>query len=236
MVNKDMKTCAIIIAAYDCAEYIIKCINSVKNQYRIPGWHYDLRIGVDGCKKTADVLKKNKIKFYWSKKNVGAYIMRNSLINFEKADIYSYFDADDVMLQGYIRYQINIINNVHQAVLLAKYQCDKNLNYINRKPIIETGGAMAFTHEIWEALGGYYGYRCAGDTDFMERLKMAGFKIYESLKGMYLRRRHPKSLTKSGVTRYGGAYRKKAWKEMCWNREQGIIKIKPTIVGLEEIR
>jgi glycosyltransferase involved in cell wall biosynthesis len=231
-----MKKIAIIIAAYDCAEYIIKCINSVKNQYRVPGWQYDLRIGIDGCRKTAEILKENKIKFYWSEKNVGAYIMRNSLISLGKADIYSYFDADDVMLQGYIRYQINIINNVHQAVLLAKFQCDKNLKFIkSSKPIIETGGAIAFTHEIWKALGGYYGHRCAGDTDFMERIKMAGFKIYESLAGMYLRRRHLKSLTKSGITRYGGAYRKKVWAEMCWNREQGIIKIKPTIVKLEEI-
>lgn len=231
-----MKTCAIIIAAYDCPEFILACVESVKKQINIPGWQYDIRIGVDGCKKTADILRKNKVPFYWSPKNHGAYIIRNSLIYLKPADVYSYFDADDVMLQGYIGKQIIETERGADGILLPKMQVDQNMKTIKKEPIIESGGAMAFTHEVLEALGGYYRYRCAGDTDFMERMRMHGFLIVECLQPpYYLRRRHNKSLTKSGLTRYRSEYRLKSWAEMTKKREQGIIKIKPTTVELESM-
>ena len=152
------------------------------------------------------------------------------------ADVYSYFDADDVMLQGYLKFQIEEIEKGSDGVLLPKMQVDKNLKTIKEKPIVESGGAMAFTHEVLERLGGYYRYRCAGDTDFMKRMEMAGFLISEVYgPAFYLRRRHNKSLTKSGPTRYGSEYRKKSWAQMCKFRDQGIIKIKPTTVELERM-
>ena len=45
-----MKTCAIIIAAYNADKYILECYESVKNQIPLEGWEYEIRIGVDGKK------------------------------------------------------------------------------------------------------------------------------------------------------------------------------------------
>ena len=226
-----MKKCAIIIAAYNADKYILECYNSVKNQIPLEGWEYDIRIGVDGCQKTADVLRKNKIPFYWSEKNVGAYIMRNSLIAIGQADMYSIFDADDVMFANYISSTLSLNAD---AVMSAKINCNENL-----KPIqgarIEYGGAITFSKNILESLGGFYGVRVAADSDFMQRISMAGYKIHEINEPLYYRRRHPNALTKKSDTGIGSPYRKKVWKDMCEKREQGIIKIKPTVIPLKKI-
>lgn len=229
------KKIAIIISTYNCPEFIMDCIKSIKCQEPAYGWDYDIRIGVDGCKVTKAALKLKKIPFYYSEQNVGAYIIRNSLIYIEHADIYSYFDSDDIMTKNYIRTQINALSQKNiNACILGKFQCDEKMHKIKNDPVIESGGAMAFTHDVLQKVGGYYRHRCAGDTDMMERIKMSGENILKINGGYYYRRRHKKSLTKSGATAYGGQYRKKVWGEMCKNRENGIIKINPTIIRLEK--
>ena len=223
--------CAVIIAAYNAEKYILDCYESVKNQIPLEGWSVDIRVGVDGCQKTADVLRKNKIPFYWSEKNVGAYIMRNSLIYQDTADCYAIFDADDVMFPEYL---YKSLQGNHDAVMTAKINCNENL-----KPIqgarIEYGGAITFTHRVLDALGGFYGVRVAADTDFMFRCIDAGYEITEIKEPLYYRRRHPNALTKKSDTGIGSSYRKKVWKDMCEKREQGIIKIKPTVISLKKI-
>ena len=223
--------CAIIIAAYNADKYILECYNSVKNQIPLEGWSVDIRIGVDGCQKTAGILRKNKIPFYYSDKNVGAYIMRNSLMAVSPADCYAIFDADDVMFPEYL---CKSLQGNHDAVMTAKINCNEKL-----KPIqgarIEKGGAITFTHGVLERVGGFYGVRCAADTDFMYRCIDAGFEIFEIKEPLYYRRRHSGSLTKKSDTGIGSHYRKKVWRDMCEKREQGIIKIKPTVIPLKKI-
>jgi glycosyltransferase involved in cell wall biosynthesis len=224
--------CAIIIAAYNVPEYIMQCVNSVKNQIPTAGWEYDLRIGVDGCKKTADVLRKNKIPFYYSYNNVGAYVMRNSLIYLRPADLYCYFDADDAMFPEFLN---TCLCNFNDVIMPGKFQCNEKMQPIKKIPIVESGGAICFTNIVLNHLGGFYNARCAADTDFMHRCEMAGYKIHKIQQGLYKRRRHNKSLTMSGKTIHGGAYRKEVWKQMTVDRQKGIIKITPRTTALEFI-
>ena len=228
-----MKKCAVVIAAYNCPEYVIQAYNSVKNQKPFSGWEYDIRIGVDGCEKTSQALK--NIKHYYSDENVGHLIMRNSIIGIEPADAYAYFDADDIMNENFLFECLKKIDEGEHLVIPAKIQCDVNLKPIKDNPVIQSGGAMVFTHAVIEAIGGFPPYRCAGDTDFMERAKMAGFKICEIQEALYQRRLHDNNLTRSGLTIYGGEYRKKAWQKMTEDREFGIIKIDPTVTPLKVI-
>lgn len=224
-----MKTCAIIIPAYNADKYIIECYSSVKNQIPTGGYVYDIRIGVDGCHKTAMILESNKIPFYWSEKNVGAYIMRNSLMAIQKADMYCIFDADDVMFPEFLKRSLE-----YDCSMTAKINCNEKLKPLQGAKI-EYGGAITFTHNILVVLGGYYGTRCAADSDFMSRIIMAGYNIQEINEPLYYRRRHSESLTKKSDTGIGSPYRKKVWKSMCEKREKGIIKIKPTTVKLERV-
>ena len=156
--------------------------------------------------------------------------MRNSLIYHAPADIYSIFDADDEMFEDYL---IKTLSLNADAVMTAKINCNENL-----KPIqgarIESGGAITFTHSVLQAIGGFYGVRCAADTDFMYRCIDAGFEIFEIKEPLYYRRRHSGSLTKKSDTGIGSAYRKKVWSMMTEKRNEGIIKIKPTIIELKK--
>ena len=156
--------------------------------------------------------------------------MRNSLMAVAPADVYSIFDADDVMFPEYLS---KSLQGNHYAIMTAKINCDEKL-----KPIqgarIEKGGAITFTHSVLSDLGGFYGVRCAADTDFMYLIGMAGYSIFDINEPLYYRRRHSQSLTKKSDTGIGSAYRKKVWAEMTEKREQGVIKIKPTVVKLEK--
>lgn len=210
----------------------MECVKSVQLQFPISDWKYEIRIGVDGCQKTANILNINKIPYYWSAQNVGVYIMRNSLMLMKPADAYAYFDADDKMEPLYLNCSLRYI---HQTgiVMTAKINCDEHL-----KPrtgaVIEAGGAMTFTHEVLQSVGGFAPYRCAADTDFMKRVGMAGFKITEIKEGLYLRRHHSGALTRAKDTGMGSPYRKKSWAEMTDQRNKGIIKISPVVTKLEK--
>lgn len=226
-----MKTCAVIIPAYDCTEYIYECVASVVEQQPIGWWIYDIRIGVDGCKKTSDYLLINGVSHYYHRENVGAYVMRNSLIMMRPADMYACFDADDVMRPDYLK---KSLRGNHNIVMTGKVNCNQNLVAYYDKPVFESGGAMTFSQKVWNDVGGFQSYKCAGDTDFMLRVRMAGYTIKNICEPLYLRRIHKKSLTQNAPTRYRSEYRKKVWAEMCVGRNKGIIKIKPEIVTLEE--
>jgi GT2 family glycosyltransferase len=224
-----MKTLAIIVAAYNCPEFVGDCIRSVQRQIPAEGWTYDLRLGVDGCPATAKAIK---VPYYYSRKNHGAYIIRNSLIYLAPADAYAYFDADDIMLPEYCRKSITALESCG-AVMPRKTIVNAGLEPMSGKAVIENGGAITFTHAALEKVGGFYRWKVAGDTDFMKRLGMAGVKIHVIPEALYLRRIHLSSLTRSCTTGIGSQYRRQAWREMTANRMKGIIKIKPTTVKLE---
>jgi glycosyltransferase involved in cell wall biosynthesis len=229
-----VKKIAVVIAAYNTSEYIMQCVESILNQKKINDIEIDLRIGVDGCKKTSDMLKANRIKHYFSYNNVGAYVIRNSLIKLAEAEFYSYFDSDDIAMPTMIFQCIEKIKSGHHAVMLGKYQVDQDLTMLKRQNIIDDGGAISFDQYALDKVGGFQPYRCAGDTDFMRRLNMAGIEIHQVREPFYFRRNHNKSVTRSGQTAFGGEYRKKVWAEMCEQRKKGVIKIEPEIIKLEK--
>ena len=228
-----MKTCAICICAFDTAEFIPSLIWGIRNQYRTPGWKYEFRIGVDDCQKTAAALKKERFPYLMAEYNVGHGVLRNALIYHAPADAYAYFDADDVMMPAYLSRNLAALTD-KRIVMAAKYNTDVNLK-IRNGPIVQNGGAMTIPHSIIEAVGGFRHYRCAIDTDLMDRAKMAGFEIYPIKEGLYYRRAHAKALTRAPKTGMGSDYRKKSWAAMTAKRTRGIIKIDPVVVGLREV-
>ena len=225
-----MKTCAIIIPTYDCVEFIPTLMYGLKTQLPLDGWRYEIRIGVDGCKKTHDAFGKIKQPVYYSDVNVGHGIMRTSLFAIGGADMYAYFDADDVMMPEYMRTNIQECEH-HGFVMCQKFNTDENLRIIST-PRIEDGGAMVFTPNVLDAVGGFSYHRVAVDTDFMRRWEMAGGSIHRVETPLYLRRKHRKALTCAAKTRIRSQYRKTQWQEMTETRARGVVKINPVTVPL----
>lgn len=231
-----MKTCAIIIAAFDCAGYIGECLRSVCSQTPIEGWEFDIRVGIDGCEKTQRAVEScvsegMHIDVYSAEQNSGAYIMRNSLIALHPADAYAYFDADDVMHPHYMSKMLEQIDNGHHAVMTAKHQCDENL-VITNGSCIQAGGAITFTAAALGSVGGFRHFRCGCDTDFMCRLELAGIKIALINTPLYYRRKHERALTKSPIYGMDSTYRRDVWLMMSDERLNGNIKIEPVTVNL----
>ena len=225
-----MKTLAIIIPAYKSQNFINHCVKSVQLQSIPKDWTIDIRVGIDGCKETLKSIKSDCCYFA---ENVGAYIMRNSLILSGTAHAYCLFDADDIMKPGYIAETINAIESGHDIIMLSKTNVDENLVPINEK--IEDGGAITFTDKSWQAVGGYQPYKVAGDSDIMRRFEIAGFTIHKIETPLYYRRRHLESLTKKSDTGIGSDYRKEVWQKMTELRASGIIKVEPETVELQKI-
>lgn len=228
-----MKKCAIIIAAYRCADYIMDCVNSIDRQIETKDWEYELRIGVDGCLKTADVLDKNGISYYWSDINVGAYVMRNSLIHTNYVDMYAYFDADDVMLDNYMKANIKMAS-LYKLAMPRKINVNKVLRPLESCRLIDqgSGGAMTFTHDVLMELGGYNSYRCSSDCDFLNRASRLGIRRFLSDKPFYLRRIHSESLTHRKETGVHSLYRETVVEEMKELIKKGYLKIDPEVTSL----
>jgi len=231
-----MKKCAVIIAAFDCAKYVRECLISVARQTSIEGWEFDIRVGVDGCENTQRAVESctsEGIMFdmYSVEQNVGAYMMRNSLIALRPADAYSYFDADDVMHPHYLSKVLEQIDGGHNAVMTAKIQCEENMS-ITDECCIQAGGAITFTHKALESVGGFNPYRCGCDTDFMCRLESAGINIGMLNTPLYYRRKHERALTKSPIFGMASTYRRDVWLLMSDQRAAGIIKVSPKTVNM----
>ena len=223
-----MKRCAVIVAAWQAQSTILNCIKSIRAQYPLDGWEYELRVGVDGCAATAAILQRNRIPFYHNKENVGTYIMANSLIALGPADIYTRFDADDIMLPNYLQTVI--------PVALQWGICHAGCKMLGKvKPRV---GQVTMTAATLAALGGFAEARCHSDRDFARRAALAGLDIQGMRQDprlqapLFIKGMGPKSLTHNPKTRYGSKYRKEIEAELGKLREAGQIKIEPKATEL----
>lgn len=220
-----MMKCAVIVAAYKAQRYILQCLKSIDSQNPLTGWEYEVRVGVDGCKATADILQRAGISFHHSKENVGTYIMANSLIALGPADMYARFDADDYMLPEYLSTVIPVALDygiAHAAHVVRP-------NRFSRPRV----GQVTFTAELLERLGGFREARVHSDRDFSRRAALAGFDIQgmrgdDRLKrGLFLRNLNMTSLTHGPIYGHRSKYRMAMKNEMAKLRAMGEIKIVP---------
>lgn len=231
-----MYTIGIIITAYNSEKFILDTVKSLVHQRLPTGWISKFYIGIDGCTKTADILKENKIPYYFSEKNVGTYILTNSLLLEAKkdfCDIYLRFDSDDIACENFLLFGIN---HVMSKNFIRCYQilCDENLNPIHKNPVL-AHGSVFFTKSAFDKLGGYYHYRAGCDTNFYRRAEKLGYnlKISNNLP-LYFYRQHSNSLMKNSEFGKGTTYRKTNRDIMNSDLEKGILCIEtPSTTELE---
>lgn len=245
--NKQNKKIAICITCFNSQDYIIECINSFKKQNLPDSWEMVFYIGVDFCEKTSKVLESSKISYYWSKKNVGTYILTNSLLQKAKndgCDIFLRFDSDDIADDNYL---INGINNVIQKGFSFSYQIkfsdnseERVIQYPKNK---NAHGQIFFSRYILDNLGGYHEYRVGCDTYFIRRIglllnedvnKMNNSFIESGCKPTFLRRVVQDSLSNSKQTGLGTKFRNDIDRKLRECLRSGRIKIEnPATVDLE---
>lgn len=223
---------AVIIPAYKTGKYILHTLLSMAQQKFPRQWHLNVRVGVDGCKETAAVLKKRGVPFYMNHVNAGVGIMRNSLIALGPADMYLIFDSDDIMLPGYIDQSVKAAMRTGACRPLAR-RVDERLR--NKKMSLRAMGAITLTHDVLRQVGGYREYRIFEDRDFYERIAMTGTEIIIPPGAMFLRRSHPDSITRN-KHKMDQEYVQWTRSDAQSHRSNGIIYVEPKTVEMEYIK
>jgi glycosyltransferase involved in cell wall biosynthesis len=227
-----MKTCALVITAYNSKDFLLQTLESLKKQLLPSGWNIKIYIGVDGCKETASWLDENKISYYYSNNNVGTYILTNSLLceaKKDNCDIFVRFDSDDVACENFLMYGIE---HVLKFNFIRPFQlpCNEHLIPLKENPEL-AHGSMFITKKALDDLGGYYHYRVGCDTNFYRRAEACGHngKIFNNFP-VYLYRQHSNSLMKNKEFGKGTTYRKSNRDLMEFELQNGILKIENPVV------
>lgn len=193
-------TCAVIVAAYRATRWISEALESIREQQPRDGWTYTLRIGVDGCEETSALLSSGGQPHWYSPRNVGPYVVRNSLIALEPADAYAVFDADDVMRPDYLSTLLHFMGDGIAGA--ARQNIDHEGTVTSHRRAYQSGVAM-FSRTAWERLGGYRAWHIAADHDLILRAKASGITLTRPSRPLYFRRIHPESLTQDPEAGFG---------------------------------
>ena len=206
---------SVIIPAYGASKFIKRCLQSI-----LP-YAKDILIGVDGCRKTADMLIKLNypVKVYWFPENSGPYVVRNTLMGVSQADRYLLIDADDEVTEKFFR------------ELSGEWEVSRWMFKDVVKGNLVAGkcrycyGAFGLTRKVFEKTGGFMPWRCHADAEFRERTEPHIETTYIN-SVVYHRRVHSKSISKrmSHSAKLRKSYKK--YMESKDYTDAGLLKIK----------
>lgn len=200
---------SIIIPAFKADAFINECIDSIEKQK--VSFDFEILIGIDGCDKTLEHLKKNaygneNLRIFYFQPGQGPYIIKNSLMDECKYEHVLFFDADDIMLPE----TLSIFNNLIQKHDLVKlpYQ-----DFYHRKPVhkgerIKDDATFGVRKSKFEKMNGFYPWICSADTEFVKRATTTNKWSHASMPGVaYHRRLHGANLTMDPRTNYTSSIR-----------------------------
>lgn len=196
---------SIIISTYDNVEFIEECLISILRSSK--NSNIEILIGIDGCKKTFEFFGgKNfgdNVKVFTFEKNLGPYIVKNTLSTIAKSEKILFFDSDDIMFENMIPETINILD-VYDCVKPNYLEFDDNnssegLNQ-TMKSKLWGEGVFGINKKLFSEMNGFEGWRCAADSEFMRRLYKNNTKVNMTDIPLFKRRIHKKSLTSNPET------------------------------------
>jgi len=222
-----MKKISIIITAYKTQDYIEECLLSIQNQtYFVDNKDYEILLGIDGDKELLNHIQKIKSKIYNlqiynSSKNVGTYILRNSLVQKSNGKYLLFFDSDDVLYD-------NVIKDI---MSLDKHDYVR-FNYMKK---ICACGCFWISKKLFDSIGGFQSWVCNADQEFRKRVKKNNieFVVVNNEKLSMYRRRHNNKLTKSKNTGMKSELRK-TYRDWINNNTDWSIPIIPKITEIEQ--
>jgi glycosyltransferase involved in cell wall biosynthesis len=194
---------SVIIPTYKNVDYIDECLDSVINSTK--NQSVEILVGIDGCKETLEYVKQkvypDNIKFYYFEKNVGPYIIKNSLSEIATGENLLFFDSDDVMRPDTVGNSINSI--IHCDFIRHSYInfTDPNKLNENKKREFE-GGIFTIKKEVFEYMNGFEPWKCEADSEFALRMSKSKYKTKVSNNLDFFRRIHNEGLTSRTDTGY----------------------------------
>ena len=218
------KVVTVIVAARDSALWLKECVESIRDQHLPTSWKAQILIGIDAClvtATTANAIKGGNVSVFYYPQWSGPYSIFNSLSIYARGTILCRFDADDIMLLGYMQRQLEFLQDDDTTAILRTWSIftDEYLRPVSA-PLSNgtftapdgtrrrgSDGQFMMRREVWERLGAFRPWLCFGDTEFLNRARFCGYRLKELAEFLYLRRTHVSSLTASASTCYNSPLR-----------------------------
>jgi glycosyltransferase involved in cell wall biosynthesis len=211
---------SILVTAYDSADYIVDCLDSIQNQTYFKDFdNYEIIVGVDNCPKTLDKLKSIASEYknlfvYMMDNNMGTYITTNTLIGLCSHNNILRFDSDDVMYDCMID---ELFKHVHYYDIVKMGFVNFNDNITNieiDKKLRISDGVLLFKKFIMDnVLGGFKPWICSADSEICSRANNYA-NIHILKKPLFYRRKHASSLTQDSHTGMGSEIRENYKKQI----------------------
>ena len=200
----EKKQISIIVPTYNNIDYIDECLQSIVESCK--DFSYEILVGIDNCKKTLSYIQNKEfsgnVRFFYFEKNVGPYVIKNSLGKLSNGEYLLFFDSDDVMCSHMIETIIPLQQNADFVKpMLLNYNHGENPYIMDLKPTNKYGeGVFSIKKSLFISMNGFEGWRCAADSDFMGRLYKNNKTFKYTPKIVFFRRIHPESLTQLSET------------------------------------
>jgi len=195
---------SIIIPTYNIINYLDECLSSVITS--IKDLNCEILVGIDNCENTLNYVKEKtfdrRIRFFNFKKNVGPYIIKNTLSLLANSKTLLFFDSDDIMEEQLIQDVINY-SKTHELIKPMYLDFNENVTNIDKSKTTSKTygeGVFAIQLKLFQHMNGFEGWRCAADSDFMNRLYKNNVKLTHTKQIGFYRRIHPNSLTQHPET------------------------------------
>lgn len=225
------------MAAYQAQGFVLEAIASVLNQQLPANYQLEFIVGIDGCEdswQAVQGLSDDRLQIHLMERNYGTYVTFNTMMGFATGDLIVRFDADDIMLEGYLRKQIEVFEQQPEVCLtwtrsnyidinghlIAELNNRKGSDFQYWEIRSPSNGQFMIRRKLWLVLGGFRSWPCNSDTDFLFRMRFLGYREHGIDEVLYLRRIHPDSLTQSVKTGYDSALRKEFQEIMRREKEE----------------
>ncbi len=197
---------SIILTAYNTADYLQKCLDSIEHQtYFKDNNEYEILLGIDGCDKSLNKMIEIKnryrnLKVLYMEKNAGTYITANTLIQQAVYDNIIKFDTDDIMKPEMIE-TLAHYSEMHDIIRFRSHNF-RNGRIKSVRLGMVAGGVFFCKKHIFDTIGCFKPWVCGADTDFIYRV----YKIRPRVKQkviqtpLFFRRIRADSLTQSPET------------------------------------
>lgn len=245
--QSDPQIFSVLVPARGAEPYIAESLRSILSQPMPPGLALEVIVAVDGCPDTfravtrfldqASARDREQVTVLDFEQNYGPYVMQNSLLYASRGAHVHIVGADDgltpdAILRLWEFLQQCKTNSSTYILRPMGFLCDEHLNRLPGREAHQLKGALIFSKNVLEKLGGFAPWLCAADTDFLRRADGRDIPIY-SLPGVtYLYRQHGIQMTRGRKTGMRSGARTYYWgltqKRLASNKlvEEPVVALK----------
>jgi len=177
---------SVLMTAHGTADYLQDAMQSVLDQELPNGWELELLVGVDddyACFRVAYPIadRDSRVHVHTNGQNIGTYNTLNKLIRLSTGGFIAILDSDDIARPGRLAESIRILTARPDIDLVGSWyaKVDEQLRPLG---VVKDGDNMS--HGTWcarrsayEKIGGYRGWPCGADYDFLVRARKAGLNV-----------------------------------------------------------